>query len=101
MTDVNTNNTSPTTIDSKKKKEIKQEQREKKYAEQIEANRVKKISQLEKKKAKLTVKLNKQDNPKRKSSIQDKIDKVDEKIKNLKDPTKAVAKRPFGLVMRT
>lgn len=101
MTDINTNNSTVTNKDSKSKKELKQEQREKKYAEQIEANRVKKIGQLEKKKAKLSVKLNKEQNPKTKSSIQDKIDEVDKKIADLKDPNKASARRPFGLVMRT
>lgn len=101
MADINTNNKTNTTKDSKSKKEIKQEKTNKKYAEKIEANRLKKISKLEKKQARLTVKLNKVQNPKRKSSIQDKIDKVVDKIDNLKDKEKAIVKRPAGLVMKT
>lgn len=101
MADINTNKSSSTTKDSRNKKEVKEEQKEKKYAAKIEANRLAKIDKLEKKKAKLTVKLNKLQNPKSKSRVQDKIDKVNDKIENLKDPEKAIVKRPFGLVMKT
>ena len=101
MTDINTNKSTSTTNDSKSKKEIKVEQKEKKYAAKIEANRLAKIKKLEKQKANLTVKLNKLQNPKSKSRVQDKIDKVSKKIEDLNDPSKAVVKRPFGLVIKT
>ncbi|MCQ3908230.1 MAG: hypothetical protein MJ200_01375 [Mycoplasmoidaceae bacterium] len=101
MTDINTNNSTVTNKDSKSKEEIKLEQRNKKYELKLEANRQKEIKKLESKKAKLSIKLNKVLNPKRKSRIQDKMDKVDKKIKDLQDPSKAIVKRPFGLVMRT
>ncbi|XQP55200.1 MAG: preprotein translocase subunit SecE [Mycoplasmoidaceae bacterium] len=101
MADINTNNSTVTTNDSKSKKELKLEQRNKKYELKLEANRQKDIKKQEAKKARLTAKLNKVQNPKRKSRIQDKIDKVDKKLKDLQDPAKATVKRPFGLVMRT
>ena len=101
MTDINTNNSTVTNNDSKSKKELKLEQRNKKYELKLEANRQKEIKKQEAKKARLTIKLNKVQNPKRKSRIQDKIDKVDKTLKDLQDPSKATVKRPFGLVMKT
>ncbi len=99
MTDINTSNSTVTT--NKSKKEIKQEKRNKKFYAKLDANKKKKLAKLEKKKANLTVLLNKTNNPKKKSNYQDKIDEVEIKIKNLNDPAKAEVKRPFGLVMRT
>lgn len=99
MTDINTSNSTVTT--NKSKKELKQEQRNKKFQDKLVANKAKKLAQLEKKKANLTVMLNRTNNPKKKSSYQDRIDEIDIKIKNLNDPAKAEIKRPFGLVMRT
>lgn len=100
MADINTNSSSITNND-KSKQELKQEEREKKYSVQLEANKTKQLAKLEKRKAKLTVKLNQTQNPKRRGRLEDKIEKVDVKIKDLKDPAKAMVKRPFGLVMRT
>lgn len=101
MTDINTNNSSSTTNEAKSKKELKQEQKNKLYEQKLEANRLKAIKKAEDKKVRLTAKLNKAQNPKKKSAIQDKIDKNDKLIADLKDPTKATVKRPFGLVMKT
>lgn len=101
MTDINTNKSTNTTNDSKSKKELKQEQRNKKYEKKLEENRLAKIAKLEKKKAKLTLKFNKVQNPKQKSKLQDKMDKITEELTNLNDPNKATVKRPFGLVMKT
>lgn len=101
MTDINTNNSTVTNNDSKSKKELKLEQRNKNYQLKLEANRQKEIKSQEAKKAKLMIKLNKVQNPKRKSRIQDKIDQVDKTLKDLQDPAKATVKRPFGLVMKT
>lgn len=101
MTDINTNKDTNTTNNSKSKQELKQEQREKKYEAKLEANKVKELAQLEKKKAKYTVKLNSASSPRMKGHYQEKLDKVEKKIKDLNDPSKAVVKRPFGLVMRT
>ncbi|XQP55497.1 MAG: preprotein translocase subunit SecE [Mycoplasmoidaceae bacterium] len=97
MTDINTSNTANTT--NKSKKEIKQEKKDKKFALKLEAKRVKKVAKLEKKKAKLTRKLNATANPSKKSSIQDKLDKVEIKINNLKNPT--TTDRPFKVVIKT
>lgn len=96
-----TNNSNNTVTNNKSKKEIKQEQRNKKFQTKLEANKKNKLAKLEKKKAKLTVLLNKTNNPKKKNNYQDRIDEIDIKIKNLNDPAKAEIKRPFGLVMRT
>ncbi|MBQ0045798.1 MAG: preprotein translocase subunit SecE [Mycoplasma sp.] len=101
MTDINTNKSTSTTNDSKSKKELKQEQRNKQYKIKLEENRLAKIAKLEKKKAKLSIKFNKAQNPKVKSRIQDKMDKITKELADLNDPAKAVVKRPFGLVMKT
>lgn len=102
MANIDTNNTNVVTNnDSKNKKELKLEKINKKYELKLEASRQKEIKRLENKKTKLLDKFNKVQNPKTKSSIQDKIDKVDEELKDLKDPAKASVKRPFGLVMKT
>lgn len=100
MTDINTNNSSSTTKEAiKSKKELKQEERDKKFALKAEAQRVKKISKLEAKKAKYESTLKTIQSPWRKGTIQKRVDTLDAKIKDLKENKSS--KRPFKLVMKT
>ena len=100
MTDINNNNSSNTNIEAKtSKKELKQEERAKKLAQKAEAKRIKKIAKLENKRAKYDGRLKQTSNPWKKGVYQKRVEKLDDKIKDLKD-TKS-NKRPFKLVMKT
>lgn len=101
MADINTNSGAIANNNSKNKNELKLEERNKKYQLKLEANRLNEIKKQEAKRSRLTIKLNKVQNPKRKSRIQDKIDIIDSKLNALRNPSKATVKRPFGLVVRT
>ena len=86
MTDINTNNSSNTTIDAKKvEKELKEKEKDKKFAQKVETKRIKQIAKLEAKKAKFESKLNATQNPWRKGVYKKRIESLNEEIKTLKE----------------